>query len=52
MTFEMGDALGMTFLDENRVFNTDPQSTVNMGDMVRRDRVHPSILYYSFCNVR
>lgn len=21
-----------------------------MGDMVRRDRQHPSILYYSFCN--
>ena len=49
-TFELGDRLGMTFLDENRIFKDDAQSVTNMGDMVRRDRVHPSILYYSFCN--
>jgi hypothetical protein len=49
-TFDLGDRLGMTFLNENRVFNDDPQSTLNMRDMVRRDRRHPSILYYSFCN--
>ena len=40
----------MTFLDENRVFDSKPQSATNMGDMVRRDRQHPSILFWSFCN--
>jgi len=49
-TFALADALGMTVLDENRVFDGKPQSVVNMGDMVRRDRQHPSILYWSFCN--
>ena len=49
-TFDMGDRLGMTFLEENRVFNDDPGSVQNMRDMVRRDRVHPAIIFYSFCN--
>lgn len=49
-TFELGDRLGMTFLDENRVFSDDQQSIENMRDMVRRDRKHASILFYSFCN--
>ena len=44
-TFSLGDRLGMTFLDENRVFKDDDASVENMRDMVRRDRVHPSILY-------
>jgi beta-galactosidase len=44
-TFLLGDRLGMTFLDENRVFKDDDASVENMRDMVRRDRVHPSILY-------
>jgi len=49
-TFDLGDRLGMTFLDENRVFSDDPTYVENMRDMVRRDRRHPSILFYSFCN--
>ena len=49
-TFALGDRLGMTFLDENRVFNSDPSSVTNMGDMVRRDRSHASILWWSYCN--
>jgi hypothetical protein len=49
-TFALGDALGMTFLDENRVFSDSADSVANMRDMVRRDRVHPAILYFSFCN--
>ena len=48
-TFALGDALGMTFLDENRVYSDAPEDVANMRDMVRRDRVHPSILFYSFC---
>ena len=48
-TFALGDRLGMTFLEENRVFSDQQEYIDNMRDMVRRDRVHPSILFYSFC---
>ena len=40
----------MTFLDENRVFKNGSGYVAEMGNMVRRDRQHPSILFYSFCN--
>ena len=50
MTFALGDALGVGFLDENRVFSDTPDNVANMGDMVRRDRNHASILWWSFCN--
>ena len=49
-TFALGDALGMTFLDENRVFKNGSDYVTEMGNMVRRDRQHPSILFWSFCN--
>ena len=38
-TFALGDRLGMTFLDENRVFSDSPDSVENMRDMVRRGRL-------------
>ena len=49
-TFELGDRLGVTFLDENRVFEDEAPDIANMGDMVRRDRKHASVIWYSFCN--
>jgi beta-galactosidase len=55
-TFALGDALGMTFLNENRVFKNGTAAlgatsyVEEMGNMVRRDRQHGSILFYSFCN--
>ena len=36
-------------LDENRVF-LRPEQSFNMADLVTRDRNHPSVLFYSFCN--
>eukprot|EP00035_Acanthoeca_spectabilis_P016130 m.326674 g.326674 ORF g.326674 m.326674 type:complete len:946 (-) comp16485_c0_seq4:4008-6845(-) len=55
------DALGMLALDENRDYGgnrgqggiTDESVSdelVDMADMVRRDRSHPSVIWWSFCN--
>jgi len=57
------DALGMLALDENRDYGgnrgqgglTDESvadELVDMADMVKRDRSHPSVIWWSFCNVR
>jgi len=46
----IADALGIGVLDENRLFFDDAVDVSNMGDMVRRDRQHASVLWYSFCN--
>lgn len=56
------DALGMLALDENRDYGgnhgqggmTDEsvdQELVDMAAMVQRDRSHPSVIWWSFCNV-
>lgn len=29
---------------------SDPQDVVNMGALVKRDRNHPSVVIWSFCN--
>ena len=44
------DSLGVVVMDENRDFGDDPTLVKNMADMVRRDRNHPSIAMWSFCN--
>ena len=47
---KLADRLGVMFLDENRVFAVGDQFTQNMRDLVSRDRNHPSVMFYSFCN--
>lgn len=44
------DRLGMLVMDETRQFNSRPNSVANMATMVRRDRNHPSVAMWSFCN--
>lgn len=44
------DHLGMVVIDENRLFDDKPEYVKNMGDLVLRDRNHPSVVIWSFCN--
>eukprot|EP01059_Diplonema_ambulator_P008605 TRINITY_DN1826_c0_g1_i3.p1 TRINITY_DN1826_c0_g1~~TRINITY_DN1826_c0_g1_i3.p1 ORF type:complete len:932 (+),score=309.95 TRINITY_DN1826_c0_g1_i3:251-2797(+) len=44
------DRLGVVVMDENRQFGNDPLFVMNMGAMVKRDRNHPSIVIWSYCN--
>lgn len=44
------DRLGMVVMDENRLFDDNPEYVKNMGVLVQRDRNHPSIVIWSFCN--
>lgn len=44
------DHLGMVVIDENRLFDDNPDYVKNMGDLVLRDRNHPSVVIWSFCN--
>ncbi|KAL6074978.1 Glycosyl hydrolases family 2, sugar binding domain protein [Balamuthia mandrillaris] len=55
------DYLGMAAMDENRDYGghigqggntseTAADEVMDMGDMVRRDRIHPSVILWSFCN--
>lgn len=37
-------------MDENRLFDDNPQYVQNMADLVQRDRNHPSVVIWSFCN--
>ena len=37
----------MLFLDENRVFRSGLSH--NMADLVARDRNHPAVIFWSFC---
>lgn len=46
---DLADRLGVLMLDENRVF-LSPNQSANMVDLVTRDRNHPSVIFYSFCN--
>ena len=45
------DRVGAVVMDENRVFGSDLDLVNNMGAMVKRDRNHPSVAIWSFCNV-
>ena len=37
-------------MDENRLFDNNTAYVENMKDLVKRDRNHPSIIIWSFCN--
>lgn len=44
------DRVGVVVMDENRLFANETVFVENMGAMVKRDRNHPSIVIWSFCN--
>ena len=44
------DRLGIIVWDENREFGNNDIWVMNQRDMVKRDRNHPSIMTWSFCN--
>ena len=44
------DRLGVVVMDENRLFANRTDYVTNMGVLVRRDRNHPSVVIWSFCN--
>ena len=44
------DRVGVVAMDETRILYSDNTSVMNMGAMVKRDRNHPSIIIYSYCN--
>ena len=42
--------LGVVVIDENRLFANETRYVENMGVLVKRDRNHPSVVIWSFCN--
>ncbi|XP_062517777.1 beta-galactosidase BoGH2A-like [Corticium candelabrum] len=44
------DRLGVVVWDENRNFGNNSVWLMDQRDMVRRDRNHPSVMVWSFCN--
>lgn len=44
------DRLGITVMDENRAIANDTEHEQEMRDLVARDRNHPSVIIWSFCN--
>ena len=44
------DRLGFMVWDENRFFGDFPTWYTDMADMIKRDRNHPSIIWWSLCN--
>lgn len=44
------DRIGIVVMDENRLFANKTAYVENMGVMVQRDRNHPSVVIWSFCN--
>lgn len=50
MMLDILDHVGIVVWDENREFGENLLWTQNQRDMVRRDRNHPSVMIWSFCN--
>ena len=44
------DRVGMVVMAENREFGPDEEYYLNMADLVQRDRNHPSVAIWSYCN--
>ena len=44
------DRVGVIVWDENRNFGDNPLWVQSEADMVKRDRNHPSVMIWSFCN--
>jgi len=44
------DSMGLLVLDENRDFNTSPEYVKQLEWLVRRDRNHPSVIFWSVFN--
>ena len=44
------DRLGMVVLDETRMFSSVPEGLSQLGRLVRRDRNHPSVVFWSTGN--
>jgi len=44
------DRVGVVVMDENRLFANKTEYVENMGALVKRDRNHPSVVIWSFCN--
>ena len=44
------DRVGVVVMDENRLFDNNTAYVANMGALVKRDRNHPSVVIWSFCN--
>jgi len=44
------DRVGIVVMDENRLFDNNTHYVHNMGALVKRDRNHPSVVIWSFCN--
>ena len=44
------DRLGMVVLDENRMFSSAPEGLSQLSRLVRRDRNHPSVVFWSTGN--
>ena len=44
------DSVGIIVWDENREYGDNDVWVQNQRDMVRRDRNHPSVMVWSFCN--
>lgn len=49
-TYDWCDRLGLLVMDENRIFHPSRMTIEDVQRMVKRDRNHPSVLFYSLYN--
>ena len=50
VALDIYDRLGVLVMDESRTFGDAPGLVADMSDLVRRDRNHPSVVIWSYCN--